>query len=125
MARVRPPTLSEIIIEDFLTPRDMTPIELAQALHVDPTKVRSLLSHSVITPELDVRLCRLFQMSDGFFLRMKAECDTLTVEPDQKKAIVREMKLIKTEVIRASNRAMRVKSRTKASSRIGTFQIAT
>lgn len=81
----------EILALEFMEPFDLTAAELAGALSVEEARVLAVLDGSAtIDAELDLRLARYFQMSEGFFLGLQIDHDLL----EAKRALKRELERI-------------------------------
>ena len=75
------PHAGDVLASEFMEPLSLSEAELADALHVDPMRVTSLLAGSVpVDADLDLRLTRYFALSEGFFLRIQTRCDTLSAK---------------------------------------------
>ncbi|NJM50016.1 MAG: HigA family addiction module antidote protein [Sphingomonadales bacterium] len=68
----------EILASEFMEPLDLTSAELAAALSVHEQRLQYVLNgRKAIDAELDLRLGRYFQMSEGFFLRLQDDFELL------------------------------------------------
>jgi antitoxin HigA-1 len=68
----------EILALEFMEPLELTVAELASALSVDQSRLFNVLNGSAtIDADLDLRLARYFQMSEGFFLGLQIDHDLL------------------------------------------------
>ena len=70
------PTIGDMLREEFLAPMAITPYRLAKDLRVPQTRISAILagSHS-ITVDTSLRLDRYFGLSEGWWLRLQADCD--------------------------------------------------
>lgn len=60
----------EILAEDFLKPLGITPYKLSKAIGVPESRIYSILRGTrTITADTDLRLCRYFGLSNGYWLR--------------------------------------------------------
>ncbi len=76
MKTLPPITSGEILNEDFLKPMEITAYRLAKDIHVPLTRITAILQGKrAITADTGLRLDRYFGMSDGYWLRIQAECD--------------------------------------------------
>lgn len=67
----------EMLEKEFLTPLGMTKYRLAKELGVPPQRIGDIIAGKRgITADTDLRLCRFFGMSDGWWLRLQAKYDT-------------------------------------------------
>ena len=63
--------------EDFLNPLGMTKYRLAKEIRVPAQRIGEIIAgRRSITADTDLRLCRLFGLSDGWWLRLQADHDT-------------------------------------------------
>lgn len=70
------PHPGEFLAEDFLGPLGLSQSELARALGVPPRRINEIvLGKRSVTADTDLRLCRYFGMSEGFFLRLQMRHD--------------------------------------------------
>ncbi len=67
----------EILLEDFMKPMGISARQLAADIDVSPSRISELVNgQRPITADTDLRLCRFFGLSDGWWLRLQADCDT-------------------------------------------------
>ncbi len=67
----------EILSEDFLKPMGVTQYRLAKKIGVPAQRIGEIVARKRSnTADTDLRLCRLFGLSDGYWLRGQARCDT-------------------------------------------------
>ena len=77
MRKVAPVSPGEMLEEEFLKPLGMTKYRLAKEIDVPPQRIGDIVSGKRgITADTDLRLCRFFGMSDGWWLRLQAKYDT-------------------------------------------------
>jgi addiction module HigA family antidote len=77
MDRLPPVTPGELLLEDFLIPMGITKYRLAKEIGVPAQRIGEIVSGKrSITADSDVRLCRFFGLSDGYWLRAQAALDT-------------------------------------------------
>ncbi len=77
MANLSSITPAELLRDEFLLPRGIQPTRLAGEIGVPPSVIRGILassSSSVITADLDHRLCHFFGLREGYWLRAQAAC---------------------------------------------------
>ena len=66
------PTISEMLKEEFMEPLGLTAYRLAKDIKVPVSRIQEILHDKRrITADTDLRLCKYFGMSNGFFLRVK------------------------------------------------------
>lgn len=67
----------EILLEEFLKPLELSQYALAKAIGVPPRRINEIVhGNRAITADTDLRLCRYFRLSDGYWLRGQARYDT-------------------------------------------------
>ena len=73
MTSIAPVSPGEMLQEEFLKPLGLTPYRLAKDIDVPATRVYDIVSGKLaITAETDLRLCRYFGLSDGWWLAVQA-----------------------------------------------------
>jgi antitoxin HigA-1 len=76
--KLRNPHPGEILKEEFLNEIGMSQNELAHAIGVPPNRIHAIIKGArAITADTDLRLCKFFQLSDGYFLRLQNAYDTM------------------------------------------------
>ena len=67
----------EILLEEFLKPMGVTQYRLAKEIVVPAQRIGDIVAGKRgITADTDLRLCRFFGLSDGYWLRGQARYDT-------------------------------------------------
>lgn len=75
---LRNPHPGEILKEEFLNEIGMSQNKLAKALGVPGNRIHAIVNGTRdITADTDLRLCKFFALSEGFFLRLQNAHDTL------------------------------------------------
>jgi addiction module HigA family antidote len=78
MARLRNPHPGEILKEEFLDEIGLSQNQLAQAIGVPGNRIHAIVNGTRdITGDTDLRLCKFFGLSDGYFLRLQNAYDML------------------------------------------------
>jgi addiction module HigA family antidote len=66
----------EVLLEEFLKPMGVSQYRLALAIGVPESRINAIVKgRRTITADTDLRLCRFFGLSEGFWLRMQASHD--------------------------------------------------
>lgn len=66
----------EVLLEEFLRPMGISQYRLAQAIAVPESRINAIVKgRRAITADTDLRLCRYFGLSKGFWLGMQASHD--------------------------------------------------
>lgn len=77
MRTVDPVSPGEMLEEEFLKPLGLTKYRLAKDIGVPPQRIGDIVAGKrAITADTDLRLCRYFGLSDGWWLRGQASYDT-------------------------------------------------
>jgi addiction module HigA family antidote len=77
MRTVLPVSPGEMLEEEFLKPLGLTKYRLAKDIGVPPQRIGEIVSGKrAVTADTDLRLCRYFGLSDGWWLRGQAAYDT-------------------------------------------------
>ena len=77
MPRRKPVTPGELLREDFLKPMGLSQYRLAKEIGVPAQRIGEIVAGKrSITADTDLRLCRFFGLSDGYWLRAQAAHDT-------------------------------------------------
>ena len=78
MARdIAPVSPGEMLLEEFLQPLGLSQYALAKAIGVPPRRINEIVHGTrAVTADTDLRLCRYFGMTDGWWLRLQAKYDT-------------------------------------------------
>lgn len=77
MNRLNPVTPGELLLEEFLKPMNLSQYRLAKEIGVPAQRIGEIVKgRRAITADTDLRLCRFFGLSDGYWLRAQAAHDT-------------------------------------------------
>ena len=78
MAKKLPPIHpGEILLHEFLEPMGITRYRLSKDIGVPPQRIGDIVAGKrAITADTDLRLCRYFGLTDGYWLRGQARYDT-------------------------------------------------
>ena len=72
------PSPGDILWHEFLLPLNMSQSALARALGVPPRRINEIiLGKRTVTADTDLRLCRYWGLSDGYWLRLQAAFDLM------------------------------------------------
>lgn len=75
--RLKNPHPGEILKYEFLDEIDMSQNTLAKSIGVPANRIHAIVrGMRDITADTDLRLCKFFSLSDGFFLRLQILHDT-------------------------------------------------
>jgi len=69
-------TPGELLLEEFMIPMGVTAYRLAKEINVPAQRIGEIVKgRRSITADTDLRLCRFFDLSDGYWLRAQAAHD--------------------------------------------------
>ena len=81
MNKLKPVTPGEILMEEFLQPMGLSQYRLAKEVGVPAQRISEIvLGRRSITADTDLRLCKFFGLSNGYWLRAQAAHDTEVAE---------------------------------------------
>ena len=90
--RLKPVSPGEMLVEEFLKPLGLTNYRLAKEIRVPAQRIGEIIAgRRSITAGTDLRLCRYFGLSEGWWLRLQADHDTRKAKAE----LARELELIK------------------------------
>jgi addiction module HigA family antidote len=77
MSKLNPVTPGELLLEEFLKPMGITQYRLAKEIDVPAQRIGKIVAgRRTVTADTDLRLCRFFGLSNGYWLRAQAAYDT-------------------------------------------------
>jgi len=77
MTRLKPVTPGELLLEEFLVPMQLSQYRLAKEIGVPAQRIGEIIAgRRAVTADTDLRLCRFFGLSNGYWLRAQAAHDT-------------------------------------------------
>ena len=72
------PMVGEILKEEFLEEIGMSQNALAKAIDVPSNRIHAIVNGTRrVTADTDLRLCRFFCLSEGYFLRLQNAYETM------------------------------------------------
>lgn len=81
MTLLPPITPGELLLQDFLIPMGITKYRLAKEIGVPAQRIGEIVAgRRAITADSDLRLCKFFGLSKGWWLRAQAAYDTEVAE---------------------------------------------
>jgi len=81
--QLSPITPGEILNEDFLEPMGITKYRLAKEIAVPPQRIGDIVAGKrAITADTDLRLCKFFGLSEGYWLRAQVAHDIEVAKRD-------------------------------------------
>lgn len=91
MATIQPIHPGEVLLEDFLTPLEVTQHHLAVSIGVPPRRINEIVhGKRRITADTALRLARYFGTTDRFWLNLQTRYD-LEIEKDHLGATLEEI----------------------------------
>jgi addiction module HigA family antidote len=92
MQKLKPVTPGELLREEFLVPMGLSQYRLAKEVGVPAQRIGEIVAgRRAISADTDLRLCRFFGLSNGYWLRAQAAYDTEVAE----EALAEELRKIK------------------------------
>jgi antitoxin HigA-1 len=77
MRELDPVTPGELLAEEFLKPMGLSQYRLAKEIDVPAQRISEIVAgRRSVTADTDLRLCRFFGLSNGYWLRAQAAYDT-------------------------------------------------
>src|SRR2546429_6405856 len=81
MGTLKPVSPGELLKEEFLKPMGISNYRLAKEIGVPAQRIGEIVAQNrAITPDTDLRLCRFFGLSNGYWLRAQALYDSEVAE---------------------------------------------
>lgn len=82
------PKVGEVLKEEFLEEIGMSQNALAKALGVPSNRIHAIVNGTRrITADTDLRLCRFFGLSDGYFLRLQNAYELMEAKRNLKEVL--------------------------------------
>ena len=83
MKKLPPVTPGELLNEEFLAPMGISQYRLAKEIEVPAQRIGAIVSgQRSITADTDLRLCKFFGLSNGYWLRSQVAYDTEVAEEE-------------------------------------------
>jgi antitoxin HigA-1 len=74
---IAPVSPGEMLEEEFLKPLSLTKYRLAKSIGVPAQRIGEIVAgRRAITADTDLRLCKFFGLSEGWWLRLQGSYDT-------------------------------------------------
>jgi antitoxin HigA-1 len=74
---IAPVSPGEMLEEEFLKPLSLTKYRLAKSIGVPAQRIGEIVAgRRAITADTDLRLCKFFGLSEGWWLRLQGNYDT-------------------------------------------------
>ncbi|MGA2233353.1 MAG: HigA family addiction module antitoxin [Tepidisphaeraceae bacterium] len=90
MRKLKPVTPGEILREEFLIPMGLSQYRLAKEIGVPAQRIGEIVAGKrSVTADTDLRLCRFFGLSKGYWLGAQAAHDTEVAEAALSKALAK------------------------------------
>jgi addiction module HigA family antidote len=81
MGKLKPVSPGELLLEEFLKPMGISQYRLAKEISVPAQRIGDIVAGKRgVTADTDLRLCRFFGLSNGYWLRAQAAYDTEVAE---------------------------------------------
>ena len=90
MSNLNAITPGELLLEEFLGPMGISQYRLAKEIDVPAQRISEIVAGKrSITADTDLRLCRFFGLSSGYWLRAQAAHDTEVAERELAPVLLR------------------------------------
>ena len=77
------PNAGDILKTEFLDELAMSQNALARAIHVPANRIHDIVNGKrTVTADTDLRLCKFFGLSEGYFLRLQMAYDLLAAKQE-------------------------------------------
>src|SRR5229473_3205281 len=74
--KLTPVSPGEMLLEEFLKPMELSQYRLAKEIGVPQRRIGEIVAGKRgVTADTDLRLCRFFGLSDGWWLRLQGDYD--------------------------------------------------
>jgi addiction module HigA family antidote len=116
--KLKPVSPGEMLVEEFLKPLGMSTYRLAKEIGVPAQRIGEIVAGKrAITADTDLRLCRFFGLSDGWWLRLQADYDTEVAKASLAKTLAKirpwkeaaEQTRMRTDLLLSSGSVVTVK----------------
>jgi len=82
------PSISEILLEEFMEPLGISAYKLAQSIHVPVSRIQDILhNRRKITADTSLRLAKYSGVSDRYFLNLQNDIDVRELKVSMAKEI--------------------------------------
>ena len=90
MPKLKPITPGELLREEFLVPMGLSQYRLAKEIHVPAQRIGEIVAGKrSITADTDLRLCKFFALSNGYWLRAQVAYDTEVAKSSLRKTLAK------------------------------------
>ena len=90
MQKLNPVTPGELLREEFLEPMGLSQYRLAKEIGIPAQRIGEIVAGKrAVTADTDLRLCRFFGLSNGYWLRAQAAYDTEVAEEALAKTLLK------------------------------------
>jgi antitoxin HigA-1 len=81
MRKLKPVTPGDLLLEEFLKPMGISQYRLAKEIGVPAQRIGEIVAgRRAVSADTDLRLCRFFSLSNGYWLRAQAAHDSEVAE---------------------------------------------
>ena len=81
MVQLKAVTPGELLLEEFLVPMGLSQYRVAKEIGVPAQRIGEIVAgRRAVTADTDLRLCRFFGLSNGYWLRAQVAYDTEVAE---------------------------------------------
>jgi addiction module HigA family antidote len=88
--KLKPTSPGEMLEKEFLKPLGLSNYRLAKEIILPSQKIGDIIKGKrAITADTDLRLCKFFGLSDGWWLRLQTDYDTAIAKKALSKTLVK------------------------------------
>ena len=75
------PSIGEVLASEFLAPMNISQSSLAKALFIPQNRLSDIINGKRgVSPDTDLRLCRYFGLTDGYFIGMQMDFERIAAK---------------------------------------------
>ena len=90
MEKLAPVTPGELLLEEFLIPMGISRYRLAKGIGVPPQRIGDIVAGKrAVNADTDLRLCRFFGLTNGYWLRAQVAHDTEVAKEELAKTLAK------------------------------------
>ena len=84
------PAIGEVLASEFLEPMNISQSSLARALGIPQNRLSDIINGKRgISPDTDLRLCKYFDLTDGYFIGMQMDFERIAAKRRLQKELMK------------------------------------
>ena len=84
------PAIGEVLASEFLEPMNISQSSLARALGIPQNRLSDIINGKRgISPDTDLRLCKYFGLTDGYFIGMQMDFERIAAKRRLQKELMK------------------------------------